>query len=128
MKHTDGAQRPESLQRFRYWIEIKDVATGEVRQLPLSMRIRVKLPTRESPFEEPRRETLVATDGESTLEAPTFDELRVVLREKYPDETYERTIHCERDRVAEQALDDFCRAFARAAVDELLREAEAGPT
>jgi hypothetical protein len=63
-------------------------------------------------------------DGTETWEAKTFDELRVRLREKYPDAAFERTLHYQRDREAEdrreKALNGLAELLAKAAVDKMI--------
>jgi hypothetical protein len=48
------------------------------------------------------RELLRLQDDEETWEAATFEELKIRLRDKYPDAAFERTLHYERDHEAEQ--------------------------
>lgn len=65
-------------------------------------------------------------DDTTVIEGKDIDELAVQLRDKYPDETHERRLHWERDMEAEQrytdALDSLIELFAKAIVDDLLRE------
>jgi len=113
-------------QIFRYWIEIRELASGSVRSLPLNAVVRIclaKQKKNEAPI--PNEELLHLKDGAETLEAKSFDELRARLRDKYPDEAFERTLHFERDREAEErrerALDGLARLFAEKAVDEMIK-------
>jgi hypothetical protein len=41
----------------------------------------------------PNQDLLQLKDGEETLEAESFEELRACLREKYPDVACESTLH-----------------------------------
>ena len=120
---------------FRYWVELRDLATGSVRKLPLTAVRLVCLKRRkknEAPI--PDRELLQLKDDAETWEAETFDELRARLREKYPDAAFERTLHYVRDHEAEgrrkRALDGLIQLLAEKAVDDLIAEeshAEPGP-
>lgn len=114
-------------QIFRYWVEIRELATGSVRTLPLTAVMKICLARRkknEPPI--PNEEVLQLKDGAETWEAKNLDELRVRLREKYPDVAFERTLHYERDREAEErrerALSGLVDLLAKAAVDELIEE------
>jgi hypothetical protein len=64
------------------------------------------------------------------LEAKTFDELRSQLRDKYPDTAFERTLHYERDREAEErrerALDGLMTLIAEAVVKKMIEEEGGG--
>ena len=78
----------------------------------------------------PDRELLELTDGEATLEANDLDDLRAQLREKYPDAVFERTLHYERDRDAEErrkkALNGLVQLLAERAVEQALEEESHG--
>lgn len=112
---------------FRYWVEVRDLATGSVRKLPLTAVkvICIKAGKKNEPL-PPNRELLQLKDGEETWEAETFDELRARLRDKYPDAAFERTLHYVRDKEAEErrerALDGLIRILAKAAVDDWIAE------
>ena len=82
----------------------------------------------------PSKELLQLQDGEERWEAETFEELRTRLRDKYPDDAFERTLHYVRDHEAEErrerALSGLISLLAKAAVDDLIAEqsrAEAKP-
>jgi hypothetical protein len=118
-------------QIFRYWVEIRELATGEVRTLPLAAVVKISLAGRkknEPPI--PNEEVLQLKDGAETWEAKTFDELRARLREKYPDAAFERTLHYVRDREAEErrerALNGLMDLLAKAAVDKMIEEETRG--
>jgi hypothetical protein len=74
----------------------------------------------------PDREVLRLQDGEETWEAETFEELKIRLREKYPDTAFERTLHYVRDHEAEgrreRALNGLISILAKNAVDDLIAE------
>lgn len=86
---------------YRYWVEIRDITSGSVRQLPLTAwrLVCLKRAKKDEP-PLPDREVLKLQDGEETWEAEAFDELRTRLRDKYPDAAFERTLHHVRDHEA----------------------------
>lgn len=113
----------ESRELYRYWVEIKSLANGEIRKLPLCRSVHLIVARKGKPVDEQQLERLVAQDDHGNLEAPTFEELRTLLRDRYPDEAYERRLFFERDHEAEAAMERLARIFARAALNEMLREA-----
>jgi len=56
--------------------------------------------------QRPKEDVLQLKDGCTTLEAKSLDDLAAQLRQRYPDGEYERTLHRERDRQAEQRRAD----------------------
>lgn len=110
---------------FCYWVEVRELASGSVRKLPLSA---VKLiclkrgKKNEPPL--PDRELLRLQDGDETWEASEFDEFKIRLREKYPDAAFERTLHYVRDHEAEErreaALNGLISILAKKVVDDLM--------
>jgi hypothetical protein len=112
-------------QIFRYWVEIRELASGTVRTLPL---IRVRkiclVRPKKNAAAPPDEDVLQLQDGTETWEAKNLDELRARLREKYPDAAFERTLHYERDREAEvrreRALNGLMDLLVKAAVDEMI--------
>ncbi len=128
MKRKEGDRRV-----FRYWVELRELASGSVRTLPLTAVVKICLARRkknEPPV--PNEEVLHLKDGSETLEVKSLDELRVRLREKYPDAAFERTLHYVRDQEAEErrerALDGVIDLLAKAAVDRLIEEEARGAT
>ena len=121
------AKRVSDKKIFRYWVEVRDLARGSVRELPLTAvrLVCLKRGKKNEPL-LPDRELLRLQDDEETWEVETFDELRTRLRNKYPDAAFERTLHYVRDHEAEErrerALNELARIFAKAAVDDLLSE------
>jgi hypothetical protein len=110
---------------FRYWVEVRDLASGSVRKLPLTAWRLVCLKRgkkNEPPL--PDREVLKLQVDEETWEAESFEELRTRLRDKYPDAAFERTLHFVRDHEAEErretALNGLIRILAKAAVDNFI--------
>jgi hypothetical protein len=106
----------------RYTVEILEVATGERRLLPLTGEISIPLI---NDAEEPKRltkESLVVRDGEETLRAETFEELREQLRARYPDGLFERRLHVEQDRQAEERWEEGIRLLAELVADGVARE------
>ncbi len=63
----------------------------------------------------PRQEMLQLVDGSETIEAKDLDDLAAQVRQKYPDETYVRTLHWQRDPEAEER-----RAHAMNSLAEIL--------
>ena len=121
------AKRVSGKQIFRYWVEIRELATGSVRKLPLTAvrLVCLKRGKKNEPLPPPR-ELLRLQDDEETWEVETFDELRTRLRTKYPDAAFERTLHVVRDKEAEErrerALNCLISILAKAAVDDLIAE------
>jgi hypothetical protein len=121
------AKRLSDKQIFRYWVEVRDLASGSVRKLPLTA-VRLVCLKRGKKNEPPLpdKELLRLQDDEETWEADTFDELRIRLRDKYPDAAFERTLHYVRDHEAEQrrerALDGLISILAKRIVDDLIAE------
>lgn len=118
-------------QIFRYWVEIRELATGSMRTLPLTGVVKICLAKRkknEPPI--PNEELLQLKDGVERWEAKNLDELAARLGEKYPDAVFERTLHYERDREAEErrerALNGLMDLLAKAAVDEMIEEETRG--
>jgi hypothetical protein len=118
------AERQEDEQVFRYWVEVRDLANGSVRNLPLSAVARIHIPRKKNEAQRPREEILRLQDGEAFLEVISLDDLAAQLRQKYPDGGYERTLHRERDREAEErraeALNQLIKILAEAVVRDTL--------
>jgi hypothetical protein len=120
---------------FRYWVEIRDLASGSVRKLPLyAVKLVCLKAAKKNEPRPPDRELLRVQDGEKAWEVETFEGLRVRLRDQYPDAAFERTLHYVRDHDAEErrenALNELASIFVKAAVDDLIAEqsrAEADP-
>jgi hypothetical protein len=120
---------------FRSWVEVRELASGSVRTLPLTaVRLVCLKRGKKSEPSLPDRELLRLKDDAETWEAETFDELRARLRAKYPDATFERTLHYVRDHEAEErrerALNELMEILAKRVVDDLIEEeprVEGGP-
>jgi hypothetical protein len=113
----------EDKQIFRYWIEIRELASGSVRKLPLTAVLKVCLARRkknEPPV--PNDELLHLQDGNETLQGASFDELRTRLRQEYPDAAYERTLHYERDREAEERRERALSGLIELIVEQMVKE------
>jgi hypothetical protein len=121
------AERQEDEQIFRYRVEVRDLASGSVRNLPLSAVARIHIPRKKNEAQRPREEILRLQDGEALLEAISLDDLAAQLRQKYPDSGYERTLHRERDREAEdrraEAMNQLIKILAEAVVRDTLNGA-----
>src|SRR6266404_2785016 len=123
VRRTTGnsdADRQEDEQIFRYWVEVRDLTNGSVLSLPLSAVARIHIPRKKNEAQRPREEILRLQDGSAILEATSLDDLAAQLRQKYPDSGYERTLHRERDRDAEErraeAMNQLIRILAEAVV------------
>jgi hypothetical protein len=88
---------------------------------------RIHIPRKRNEPQRPREEILRLQDGSAILEAISFDDLAAQLREKYPDSGYQRTLHRERDREAEErraeAMNQLIRIVAEAVVRDTLNGA-----
>lgn len=122
-KATVAARTFEQI--FRHWVAVRDLRDGSSRELPLRELTWIHLPTRRHREAKPNRQVLQLEDGADILRADSLDDLATQLRQKYPDEIYERTLHRERDHEAERrrekALDDLGNLFVERALDQLLR-------
>lgn len=110
---------------FRYWVEIRELANGAVRKLPLSaVRLICLKRGKKNEPSLPNRELLRLQDGDETWEASDFEELKTRLRDKYPDAAFERTLHYVRDHEAEErcetALNGLISILAKSVVDDLI--------
>lgn len=116
---------PEGQQIYRYWVELRERRKGFVRELPLQALKRIHLPKKGAP-QLPDELVLEVNDGADVVRAQDIDGLAAQLRLKYPDETHERLLHCERDRQAERRKADAMEALigllAKAALEDVLRE------
>jgi hypothetical protein len=121
------AERQEDERVFRYWVEVRDLTNGSVRNLPLSAVARIQIPRKKNEAQRPSEEILRLQDGSAILEAISLDDLAAQLRQKYPDSGYERTLHRERDREAEErraeAMNQLIRILAEAVVRDTLNGA-----
>jgi hypothetical protein len=122
-----SAEPPDAEQIFRYWVEVRDLTSGSVNNLPLSAFARIHIPRKRKEAQKPREEILRVQDGSAILEAISLDDLATQLCQKYPDSRYERTLHRERDREAEErraeAINQLIRILAEAAVKDILNGA-----
>jgi len=122
--------RPKRLSNkefFRYWVEVRELASGSVRKLPLTpVRLICLKRGKKNEPPLPDRELLRLKDDAETWEAETFEELRTQLRDKYPDAAFERTLHYVRDYEAEEryerGMNGLMEIIAKQVVDELIAE------
>ena len=70
-----------------------------------------------------RPDVLQLKDGSTTLGPKSLDDLATQLRQRYPDGEYERTLHRERDRQAEQRWADAMNNLIEILVDAVVKEA-----
>jgi hypothetical protein len=121
------AKRLSDKRIFRYWVEVRELASGSVRKLPLTAvrLLCLKTGKRNEPL-LPDRELLWLQNDEETWEASDFDELKIRLRDKYPDATFARTLHFVRDHEAEErrerALNGLISILAKRVVVDLIAE------
>jgi len=79
--------------------------------------------SRERRFEQrPREDVLQLEDGCTTFEAKNLDDLVAQLRQRYPDGEYERTLHRERDRQAEQRRADAMHNLIEILVNAFVKD------
>lgn len=126
-QNKNDKQGIKSKPMFRYWVELLDLRNGSARDLLLKVITRIHLPKRGG-AQLPDEQILQLEDGADIMEAKDLDELAAQLREKYPDGSYERRLHSERDIQAEarweRGMNQLIEILARSAVEELLRETE----
>lgn len=117
---------PPSKQLFRYWVELRDRREGSMRTLPLSVVTKIHIPRRKNDPQRPAEQVLRLQDESVVLEGKDIDDIAAQLRGKYPDETYERFLHRERDYDAERrkaaAVSALAQIIAEAVAEELLNE------
>jgi hypothetical protein len=115
-------------QVFRYWVELRDLENGSTRNLPLTAIAKIHIPRKRNEAQRPSEEILQLHDNSVIIEAKNLDELAAQLRQKYPDEAYERTLHRERDHEAEQrradAMNSLIEILAKSVAEQLLREGQ----
>lgn len=108
--------RPQDRRIFRYEVEVRDLASGEVRHLPVAAFRRIPLVyTHDDP--PPTRVVLRLTDDNEVIEATTFDAIVATLRDRYPDGAYERRFRVQRDHDAERRRDAALSAWIDILVD-----------
>lgn len=121
-RNRGGKDLPKSLQMFQHFVDVRDLRDGSTRTFKLLKVVSLFLPTKKGVEPRPSEELLRLECDATSLEAKTFDELIIQLRQKYPDEVYERVLRSERDYQSEQAMHDLFRVFAAAALKRLMRE------
>src|ERR1700691_4830941 len=105
MRRTQKSRSPElaeDKQLFRCWVEVRELKTGSARELPLNGVRKVYIPRRKNDPGRPDEKVLQLKDGSETLEAKHLDDLAAQLRQRYPDDAYERRLFKVRDREAEK--------------------------
>ena len=119
-------KQKNSEQLFHYWVEVRSLRDDTIRKLPLTAVMMVPLASSKINPQPSSRRVLRLQDDSEILEADDFETLRVQLRQRYPDDAFEHTIHWERDLEAEErrerALNGLARLMAEAAVAELVRK------
>ena len=121
------AKRLSDKKVLRYWVEVRELASGLVRKLPLTpVRLVCLKRGKKNEPPLPDSEVLRLQDDEETWEASDLDELKIRLRDKYPDAAFARTLHYVRDHEAEErrerALNGLISILAKRVVDDLIAE------
>jgi hypothetical protein len=121
-----GKEMQDGKQIFRHWVEVRDLANGSVRRLSLYAVAKIPLIKDAKEAQRLTEEFLQLRDDSAILEAKSLDDLAAQLRQKYPDEAYQRTLHRERDREAEErraeAMNALIRILAEEAVNRVIAE------
>lgn len=143
----DADELPENRRVYRCEVEVTELSSGSSHRVPLSFHTVIALvpaarrpraartaravrPPSEQPLQvppvPPPKELMRFVDEGFVLEASSWEEFRVRLRDRYPDNRFERRLHVQRDREAEvrreEATNALIRILAEAAVQELLKE------
>jgi hypothetical protein len=123
-KSANGKVLSDNKKILRYWVELRDLTNRSIRNLPLTAIAKIHIPRSKKEAQRPTEEILQLKDGSATLEAKTIDEFAAQLGARYPDGKYERTLHHERGREAEErraeAMNRLIRILAEAAVQNIL--------
>ncbi len=123
MPRRKNEESAQSKQIFRHWVEVRDLKTGSVRQLPLTTVVSISLAPKRLEPECPRKEVLQLTDGSATIEAKDLNDLAGQLRHNYPDNAYVRTLHRQRDPEAEKRRADAINRLSEVLVPHAYLEA-----
>lgn len=126
---------------YRHTVEIRDLRDGTVRHIPLRGYVAIQLKTgnssmgRKSPARpEPmpnavpkkRQYWKLEDDLHGHQEITDAEDLKVRVRERYPDEFFERRLIIVRDREAEErhasAMRGLLQIIAESAVDRYCKE------
>lgn len=113
---------------YRYWVELRDLRDGSVRELPVKLiqRILLKGKRMDDAPEIPLEIRMRVEDEGRTWEARDKDDLSRQLRKVYPDGTFERSLKCVRDPEAEErvrsAMDGLARIIAETVVRDVLAD------
>jgi hypothetical protein len=115
-------ERSERERIYRSWIEVIDRESGSIRKLPLKAMAKILLKSKTEKDPPPSRvDVLELTDGSERIEVKNIDELSVQLRQRYPDATYERSLHMERDHEAEERRADAISRMVQLIVDSFIK-------
>lgn len=77
-------------QIFRCGVEVRKLQDGSIRTLPMTGVMMVSLVSSKIASQQSDRLVLRIQDDHEILEADDFAELRAQLRQRYPDDTYQR--------------------------------------
>ena len=116
----------ESQRIYRYWVELRNRSDGSVRVMPLGGIKRIHLAPGKGEVRRPDEVVLQVQDESTVIEAKDLEDLVAQMRERYPDETYERFLRQERDVEAErrkaEAMDGLSQLLVDAVVEDVLRQ------
>jgi hypothetical protein len=104
-------------------VEVLELKNRSVRILPLKAAAKIYIPRRKNEPQKPTEEKLQLMDGSAILEAKSLDDLATQLRERFPDEAYERRLRRERDREAEERRADAMNKLIDILVEAVVKEA-----
>lgn len=110
---------------FRSWVEVKDTRDSSMRTIQLAGFRRICIPVRKCPEVPPSEDGIRVHDDPAPFDVMSLDELKVKLRERYPDEYFERRLCQVRDEAEEErqekALRDLQSAFSKMAIGQAYR-------
>ena len=116
---------PKNQWIYKYWVELRNLHDGSVRNLPLTARRRIHIPTEKNAPALPDEVELRLEDNEDVIEGRDIDSVATQLRKRYADADYERILRCERDLDAETrkvaALDGLIEILAKAAFEDHMK-------
>lgn len=104
------------------WVEARRLQDGPIRTLRMTEAMMVPLVSSKTNPQPSSR--LRLQDDSEILEADDFESLRVQLRERYPDDAFECTIHWERDLQAEERRQRAQHSPARQMAEAIVEEAQ----
>lgn len=122
-----SSEMPDNKRVHRYWVELHDRRDGSVRKLPLRAIRRVDLVTKKGVAQLPDEDVLQLEDGDRLLEVKSLEELRTRLRDRYPNEHFDRFLRQERDVEAERRKAEAMEGLMQLLVEAVVRDLERVP-